>query len=1160
AQPVRRLGTGAVEMFKKPVINLVEFSFLDRRAELAGLLQVKGRQQERSLVESEADFWKFVAKYEAMMRAAGQPELPDLLTEKELASPQPYHRSKHLGLRLDGEQLLQEPRGEVQEQLRQLLLVYLDFRQKEKFQRIRKLRQAQRNLPIARFRADLREALDTSRVLIVAGDTGCGKSTQVPQFLYDFGYRSIACTQPRRLACVSLSKRVAHELLDDYGSRVGFQIRFERSRTQHTNILFITEGLLLRQLAVSSNLDQYDALILDEIHERNLFGDFLLGVTKCLLRARPQLKLILMSATINVELFHNYFREEGARLVQVPGRLYPIKLRYLPPPALELKSGQAASGSKRSQSGRIDPAPFIQVLSLIDQQYPSKQPRTVNPLDSPSVPLSSPSATERGDVLIFVSGVNEIESVVAAIQEYATEQAHWLVLPLHSGLALAEQDKVFDYAPEGLRKCIVSTNIAETSLTVDGVRFVIDSGKVKEMSYDATCKGQRLKEFWVSKSSAEQRKGRAGRTGPGVCYRLYSLAQFDGFEAYPAPEIFRVPLDTMLLQMISMGLPDVRVFPFIEAPESEQIEQTILALKQHCALSMDEKITPLGSSLANLPVELSIGKMLLMGCVFPEVEQLLTLAAMLSVQSPLTSRAHTDQRCERERQDMESDQGDLFTLLSCFREWLQLKLRREGTRQWCHRLGIEEQRFYEVAKLRQQFQRILESCSMAVPSGSGASGSNLTSAERATRHGELRQLKALKRRQRFEQPRQRKLLKHQAGDQQQDEQEEGEDMRDVDFRLRHDARQLALLERSARLDRHRDVVLLKLLIASGFYPQLAIGDEFNYCKGGGQQFFHTRLKPFLSQHPNSHFAKHFELLRLCDSDLLPKPDFYTPKHPFSGRHQLLCYQSLLETAKPYLMNCIRLPAVQALLLFGFAIDTNVGITQIVCDGWLGLDLPTPGTGMQLLSRAIELRRRWSSQLYAKLDELNEKREGEMPLCTSDGSNSLWRDLLDFMGLDMAYAIRRVLPADLKRIYTHRSLTGRFAELETNPFAPDFPLRANEEKGGWNVSEHVVYGCLEEQPWTLAMDTALRSQPWECSHCDFVLEEFDVLEQLVHQSQCRGRRKKEKSDLSPKRETKADPKPQPSGSGSSGGYYCEGCKNQLRLSQIDILRHRRQCQK
>ncbi|XP_052855573.1 probable ATP-dependent RNA helicase DHX34 [Drosophila gunungcola] len=1125
-------------------LNLIDFSFLDRKAELSGLLQAKSRQVGRSLVENEGDFWKFVGKYEAMMRSTGQPVLPSLLSEEELVTSQPYHRSKHLALRLDGDALLQEAHAEMHLQFRQLLLVYLDFRQAEKFQRIRKLRQTQRNLPIARFRQDLREALDTSRVVIVAGDTGCGKSTQVPQFLYEFGYRSIACTQPRRLACVSLCKRVAHELLDDYGSRVAFQIRFERSRTQSTNILFITEGLLLRQLAVAANLDQYDALILDEIHERNLFGDFLLGVTKCLLRARPQLKLILMSATINVELFHGYFREEGARLVQVPGRLFPIKLRYLPPPALELKAGQATASSKRSQGNRLDPAPFVQVLSLIDQQYPT---------------------SERGDVLIFVSGVNEIESVVEAVQEYATEQTHWLVLPLHSGQAIAEQGKVFDYAPEGWRKCIVSTNIAETSLTVDGVRFVVDSGKVKEMSYDATCKGQRLKEFWVSKSSAEQRKGRAGRTGPGVCFRLYTADQFNAFEAYPTPEIYRVPLDTMLLQMVSMGLPDVRAFPFIEAPETERIEQTILALKQHCALSVEEKITPLGSSLANLPVELSIGKMLLMGCVFPEVEQLLTLAAMLSVQNPLTNRAHTDQRCVRERESLESDQGDLFTLVRLYREWLQLKIRRDSTRQWCRRLGIEEQRFYEVTKLRQQFQRILESCGMVVPS---SSGSQLTGAERATRHGELRQLKALKRRQRFEQPRQRKLLKQQQGAPHEEEEEErseeqGDDMRDVDFRLRYDHRQLALLERSARLDRHRDVVLLKLLLGSGFYPQLAVADEFNYCKGGGQQFFHTRLKPFLLQHPNSHFAKHYELLKLADSDLLLKPDFYTPKHPVSERHQLLCYQSLLETAKPYLINCIRLPAAQTLLLFGFSIDTNAGITQIVCDGWLGLDLPMPGSGMELLSRAIALRRRWSSLLYAKLEDLNNKLEVSSGVSNvSNVSSTLWHELVDFMALDVAYAIRRLLPADIKRLYSHQAPSARLMELKQNPFAVDYAMTANEEKGGLNVSEHVVYNCLAEQPWTLAMDAALRTEPWHCPHCDFELDEFDVLEQLVHRPQCPGRKahgRKPRPD-SPANTADADPSSasRSSSSHSSGGYYCDTCKRKLRLTKIDMLRHQQQC--
>uniref|UniRef100_A0A1I8M1Q8 Uncharacterized protein n=1 Tax=Musca domestica TaxID=7370 RepID=A0A1I8M1Q8_MUSDO len=678
--------------------NLIDFSFCDHKSAFDHLLL--SNDQRNSLIEDRNDFWKFVNKYEAMLKNMGQPVLPQPLEDgDDLAAATSKTNKLHcIPIRLNEEAKKNRHfsdhhrkysstgggGGDVtalrEKQLQEIILIYLDFKQKERFAKIKKLRKTQQNLPIFKYKDALKKSLDETNVLIIAGDTGCGKSTQVPQYLYEFGYKSIACTQPRRLACISLSKRVAHEMLDDYGSTVGFQIRFEKNKTQHTNILFITEGLLLRQLALECNLEQYDVLILDEIHERNLYGDFLLGVTKCLLRAKPTLKLILMSATINVELFHNYFKDEGAKLLQVPGRLYPIKTVYMPPPSLELQA-KTSSRSQKS-SGRLDPAPFVQVLSLIDEKY---------------------STTERGDVLIFVSGVNEITTVCDAAKEYAEQQSHWIILPLHSGLSLAEQDKVFDYAPEGMRKCIVSTNIAETSLTVDGIRFVVDSGKVKEMSYDASCKGQRLKEFWVSKSSAEQRKGRAGRTGPGTCFRLFSEKQYDAFEPYPTPEIFRVPLDSILLQMVSMGLPNVRQFPFIESPDEESIEQTILGLKQHNAFTPDEKITALGKSLTNLPVEITIGKMLLMGCVFPDVEKILTLAAVMSVQNPFTNRAYTDPKCEEARSALESDQGDIFTLLRAYHEWLLIKWEnRESTRKWCHKLGIEEQRYiWSVPKLQE---------------------------------------------------------------------------------------------------------------------------------------------------------------------------------------------------------------------------------------------------------------------------------------------------------------------------------------------------------------------------------------------------------------------------------------------------------------------------
>lgn len=266
-------------------------------------------------------------------------------------------------------------------------------------------------------------------------------------------------------------------------------------------------------------------------------------------------------------------------------------------------------------------------------------------------------------------------------------------------------------------------------------------------------------------------------------------------------------------------------------------------------------------------------------------------------------------------------------------------------------------------------------------------------------------------------------------------------------------------------------------------------------------------------------------------------------------------RSLLETAKPYLMNCIRLPAAQTLLLFGFAIDTDVGISRIVIDGWLGLDFPQPGSGMQLLCRAIELRRRWSSRLYAKLNELKENSETGANVASnaaSDHSDTLWHDLLDFISLEVVYSIKRLLPADLKTLYTRCPPALHF---EANPFAADYELSVNGEKGGLNVCEHVVYGCLAELPWTLAMTAALQQQSWHCTRCDFELEQFEVPEQLQHRLQCKGRGKRKRSATPTK-----DEAPRSSSSSSGANYHCANCDRHLKLSKIDILRHRRQCEK
>lgn len=396
------------------------------------------------------------------------------------------------------------------------LLHFLDFSQRQSFGKLAKLRREQKNLPIFQYRSRVVDLVRRHSVVVVAGDTGCGKSTQVPQYLLSAGFNNIACTQPRRIACISLAKRVSFESLNQYGSKVGYQIRFETTRTTATKLLFLTEGLLLRQIQQDRTLAQYDVLIVDEVHERHLHCDFLLGVLRSLLANRPDLRLILMSATINIKLFSDYF--SGAPVLQVPGRLFPIQVIYQPIPPEE----------QPSRSEKMDPRPYLRILQGIDQRYPPE---------------------ERGDLLLFLSGVAEISTIQEACQIYATHTRRWIVLPLHSTLSLAQQDKVFDVAPPGVRKCIISTNIAETSVTIDGVRFVVDSGKVKEMSFDPKAKMQRLQEFWISRASSEQRKGRAGRTGPGVCYRLYAESDYDAFAPYPVPEIHRVALDSLILQV-----------------------------------------------------------------------------------------------------------------------------------------------------------------------------------------------------------------------------------------------------------------------------------------------------------------------------------------------------------------------------------------------------------------------------------------------------------------------------------------------------------------------------------------------------------------------------------------------------------------------------------
>ncbi|XP_074075275.1 putative ATP-dependent RNA helicase DHX34 [Macrotis lagotis] len=1016
------------------------------------------------------------------------------------------------------------PRDRLAE-FRQAVLHYLDFGQKQSFGKLVKLQQERAALPMARYRQHLLQALREHQVVVVAGDTGCGKSTQVPQYLLAAGFSHVACTQPRRIACISLAKRVSFESLSQYGSQVGYQIRFESTRSPATKIVFLTEGLLLRQIQREPTLPQYQVLIVDEVHERHLHSDFLLGVLRQLLPARPDLKLVLMSATINIGLFSSYFSH--APVVQVPGRLFPIKVIYQPVPKEEVPTSKAE---------KLDTRPFLRVLQAIDHKYPPE---------------------ERGDLLVFLSGMAEISTVLEVFQPYAAHTKRWVVLPLHSALSITDQDKVFDVAPPGVRKCILSTNIAETSVTIDGIRFVLDSGKVKEMSFDPKAKLQRLQEFWISRASAEQRKGRAGRTGPGVCYRLYAESDYDAFAPYPVPEIQRVALDALVLQMKSMGLGEPRKFPFIEPPPAASLETAIIYLRDQGALDASERLTPIGTLLSQLPVDVVIGKILILGCLFDLVEPVLTMAAALSVQSPFVRSAQSNLDCGTARKPLESDLGDPFTLFNAFNAWVQVKSDRSAnSRKWCRRRGLEEHRMYEIANLRRQFKGLLQDHGLLAE----ARATPGDSYSRQQQHRQRRELFQLKRQHEEGEGRKRKVLRLEAlegGSSSEDDAEasgsrarDGShhvDIQDVKFKLRHDVDQLQAAASSAQ-DLSRDqLALLKLVLGRGLYPQLAAPDQFNSCRKDSDQFFHTQSKQGAVLHPTCVFSNNPDLLQGGRAE--PRGQSRDQKDGMSTQHQLLAFVSLLETTKPYLVNCVRLPALQALLLFSRTLDTNGDCSRLVADGWLQLQLEGNESAARLLSTTLRLRAHWEEALDQQLTRQAQPRSEERAAAAlrieRKAAVALGRDLVDFMRSKVSYSIHRLTTLEAQNLYVGP---------QTGTAAPQLPglfgeaaLTPHDTKGGYAVTSFLTYDCLMSD--TDLYSDCLRTF-WTCPHCGLYMP-FTPMERMCHESSCHATPDEDTRGAS---EEEADSSHQVST--LQRAYHCEVCQKDLLLTPTEILRHRR----
>ncbi|WP_278389298.1 ATP-dependent RNA helicase HrpA, partial [Idiomarina abyssalis] len=484
-------------------------------------------------------------------------------------------------------------------------------------------------LPVAQQRNDIKSAIEQNQVVVIAGETGSGKTTQLPKMLLELGYGrkgTIGHTQPRRLAARSVAARIGEELQDHNKTQVGYKIRFQDETAPTTAIKLMTDGMLLSELQQDPLLLQYDAIIIDEAHERSLNIDFLLGVLHTLLPKRRDLKLVITSATIETERFSKHFHD--APVLTVTGRTYPVEVRYRPP----------------REDGKAADADVLQgVCDAVEELQRESE----------------------GDILIFASGEREIRDYAEAIGDLKLRSTE--VLPLYARLSSHEQNRVFQAHSQ--RRVVIATNVAETSLTVPGIRFVIDPGTVRMSRYSYRTKVQRLPIEPISQASANQRKGRCGRIGPGICIRLYSEDDFLQRPEYTDPEILRTNLAAVILQMSALRLGDIRQFPFVQKPDERFVKDGLNLLEELHAIEPGRKaerpqLTDTGRQLSRLPLDPRLARMVLAGQQYGCVREMLVITAALSIQDPRERPHDAQQKADEWHQRFRDKSSDFMAFLN----------------------------------------------------------------------------------------------------------------------------------------------------------------------------------------------------------------------------------------------------------------------------------------------------------------------------------------------------------------------------------------------------------------------------------------------------------------------------------------------------------------
>ncbi|XP_062191731.1 DExH-box ATP-dependent RNA helicase DExH3-like isoform X1 [Phragmites australis] len=598
-----------------------------------------------------------------------------------------------------------------------------------------------RSLPSYKERQTLLEAISQKQVVVVSGETGCGKTTQLPQYILESEIDaargascSIICTQPRRISAISVSERVAAERGEKIGESVGYKVRLEGMKGRDTRLLFCTTGVLLRRLLVDRSLKGVTHVIVDEIHERGMNEDFLLIVLKDLLPRRPELRLILMSATLNAELFSSYFG--GAPMIHIPGFTYPVRTQFLEDilestghrltPYNQIDDyGQEKSWKMQKQALRKRKS---QIASVVEEAVEAADLRNYSSRTRDSLSCWNPDSIgfnlienvlchicqkERpGAVLVFMTGWDDINALKEQLQANPLlgDPSKVLLLACHGSMASSEQKLIFEKPEPGVRKIVLATNLAETSITINDVVFVVDCGKAKETSYDALNNTPCLLPTWISKASARQRRGRAGRVQPGECYHLYPRCVYDAFADYQLPELLRTPLQSLCLQIKSLRLGSISEFlsRALQSPESLSVQNAIEYLKVIGAFDQNEELTILGKHLSMLPVEPKLGKMLIFGAIFNCLDPILTIVSGLSVRDPfLTPFDKKDLAESAKLQFSCRDYSDHLALVRAYEGWREAERDRAGY-DYCWKKFLSVQTLKAIDSLRRQFLYLLK--------------------------------------------------------------------------------------------------------------------------------------------------------------------------------------------------------------------------------------------------------------------------------------------------------------------------------------------------------------------------------------------------------------------------------------------------------------------